>query len=340
MVADQRMGQKLIQAGMISEKQLSSALERQMLMGGRLGTNLLELGFVSETALVEFLGKLYNVPPVKISELEEISPEITKLISKEIAKKHQAVPFHRERKVIKMVMANPHDLEALQELQFITGSVIKPHLASEVRLLYALERYYQIERHLRYVSVLDEERKQFEAEEKAPVKKEATAEELDAALEEAKREWVEVKDRDKAIATFLKTVHVGLPRVAMFLVRSGNISGWRGFPSSRQSEIIKLLYKLQDLPHFNTVASSKNFYQGPLSSSPHYESLYNALGGGAPKQALIVPIMIGENVVAILYGDNQDSGMPSFTHQFVLKAARKLKLVLEILILRKKILES
>ena len=57
-----RLGEALVQEGLINNQQLSKALERQVIYGGRLGTNLIELGLLTEESLVRFMAKVFGVP--------------------------------------------------------------------------------------------------------------------------------------------------------------------------------------------------------------------------------------------------------------------------------------
>ena len=339
----ERLGEYLVKAGRITEQQLSSALERQVTMGGRLGTNLIELGFLSENDLTQFLGKKLKIPSAQASDLDQIDLSLTQLIPRDLAQKYSVIPIKRDRTSLTVAILDPTDLEVLDELRFITGCVIKPCIASEARIRYALERYYQISRELRYVSVLDDERKRYGPQsgreaEKA-VKKQPTPEELEAAMRQAKEDWIEVRDRDEAIGIFLKAVNVVLDRGILLLVKSGTITGWRAFPVYREAEISRLEFKLDQPSLFKDVVAAKTFYQGPAPYDPTYRDLFQLLGGEHPKEIMLLPILINDLVVAVLYGDNQVSGKPVQSLEYLRKLAQKAAMALEILILKKKILE-
>lgn len=336
----ERLGEYLIKAGRITERQLAQTLERQVIMGGRLGTNLIELGYLSENELLQFLSKKLNIPPVEAADLDQIESALTRLISRDVAEKYNVVPIKLERKTLSVAIMDPLDLEAIDELRFITGYTIKPYIASEARIQYVLERHYQINRQLRYVSILDDERKRHEeADAKSSERKEPTPEELEAALKQAKEDWVEVRDREEAAATFLKALNSVLDRGILFLLRSETITGWKGFPAYRQPEIAQLQFKLKDLSLFKDAIAAKSFYQGPTPDNPIYQGLFQALGGQPPAQILVLPILINDDVVAVLYGDNQISGLSAPSLEFIRKSAHKFAMALEILILKKQILE-
>jgi hypothetical protein len=339
----ERLGEYLVKAARITEQQLSSALERQVTMGGRLGTNLVELGFLSENDLTQFLSKKLKIPSAQASDLDKIDLALIQLIPRDLAQKYSVVPIKRDRTSLSVALLDPTDLEVLDELRFITGCVIKPYIASEARIRHALERYYQISRQSRYASVLDDSRKrhglQPGTEAEKMVKKEQTPEELEAAMRQAKEDWVAIRDRDEAIGTFLKAVNVVLDRGILLLVKSGKIMGWRAFPVYHEAEIGRLEYKLDQPSLFKDVVVAKTFYQGPAPYDPTYRDLFQLLGGDHPKEVLLLPILINDQVVAVLYGDNLVSGRPIQSLEYLRKLAQKVAMALEILILKKKILE-
>lgn len=339
----ERLGEYLVKAGRITEQQLSSALERQVTMGGRLGTNLIELGFLSENDLTQFLSKKLKIPSAEASDLDKIDLALIQLIPRDLAQKYSVVPIKRDRTSLSVALLDPTDLEVLDELRFITGCVIKPHIASEARIRHALERYYQVGRQSRYSAVLDDARKRpglqpGTAAEKT-AKKEQTPDELEAAMRQAKEDWVGIRDRDEAIGTFLKAVNVVLDRGILLLVKSGKIMGWRAFPVYREAEIGRLEFKLDQPSLFKDVVTAKTFYQGPAPYDPTYRDLFQLLGGDHPKEVLLLPILINDQVVAVLYGDNQVTGRPIQALEYLRKLGQKVAMALEILILKKKILE-
>lgn len=342
----ERLGDYLVHAGRITERQLSLVLERQVTMGGRLGTNLIELGFLSENELTQFLSQKLRIPSIQASDLEEIGPAVIQLVPREVAQKYHVVPIRRERSVLSVALLDPTDLEVIDELRFITGCDIKPYVASEARIQYALEQHYQIDRKLRYVSILDDERRRHEGqgdpETEKTARKQPTPEELETALRQAKEDWVEARDRDEAIATFLKAANVALDRGVFLLVKAGTVTGWKAFPAYREAQIAGIDFKLEEPSLFKDVVKAKTFYQGPTplpANNPVYQGVFDALGGRPPDEVLLLPILINDQVVAILYGDNAVSGRLIRSLEFLRKLAHKTAMALEILILKRKIRE-
>lgn len=148
-----KLGEMLIKAGKLASDQLEEALKYQVIFGGRLGTNLIEMGYIDEDNLAKVLSEKLGVPYVPADQLNTISPEVIKVIPKGIVQKYKVVPLTLDRNRLTLVMTDPSDLQAIDEISFITGFVIRPMVAPEIRLVLALEKYYGIKRDLRYIPV-------------------------------------------------------------------------------------------------------------------------------------------------------------------------------------------
>src|SRR5574337_292179 len=86
-----RLGEMLVRANLITPEQLDDALALQKTAGGRIGSVLVKLGYVSEEAIASFLGRQYGVPPVDLSKAT-IDPALLKLVPAEVARKHLLIP--------------------------------------------------------------------------------------------------------------------------------------------------------------------------------------------------------------------------------------------------------
>jgi hypothetical protein len=148
----------LINEGLISPAQLEEALKCQVIFGGRLGTNLVEMNIVTESDVVRCLSKQLERPSVSPEQLMSVSPDIIALIPKEIAEEYKIVPLSLEKRRLTVAMMNPSDLAAIDKISFITGYIIVPVVCSELRLLHALEQYYEIKRELRFIRLSGETR--------------------------------------------------------------------------------------------------------------------------------------------------------------------------------------
>lgn len=149
----QKIGELLVSEGLLTRKQLEEALKSQVIFGGRLGTNLVEMGIVEEQDLLRTLSKQLEIPFVSSEQLMAVPPEVIKLIPKEMAEEYKIIPMSLEKKRLSAAMADPSDLSAIDAISFITGYIILPVVCSELRLMLALEQYYGIKREIRYIQL-------------------------------------------------------------------------------------------------------------------------------------------------------------------------------------------
>ena len=147
-----RLGELLITKNLLTQAQLEEALQAQVIFGGKLGTILIEMGLITEDALAEILAQLLSFPCAKPGQLENIPEDVIKIISPEMAEKNKVVPVSVSGKKLILAMANPSNLQAIDDISFRTGYIILPILALEVRLIFALEKYYDVKRTMRYIA--------------------------------------------------------------------------------------------------------------------------------------------------------------------------------------------
>lgn len=148
-----KLGELLIKEGLLTREQLEEALKCQVIFGIKLGSSLIELGFVEENKLVEILSKKLAVPAVTRRELMEIPHSIYSLLSAELAEQYRVLPFKFENRRLSVAMSDPTDFKALDELAFTTGYIIQPFIAPDINISFALEKYYQVRRDMRYIRV-------------------------------------------------------------------------------------------------------------------------------------------------------------------------------------------
>jgi hypothetical protein len=154
-----KLGEMLVKAGAITPSQLDEVLKCQVIFGGRLGTNLVEMGFLGEDDLARFLSRKLGVPAAEPEELTEIPAEVIQLVPRELAAKHKVVPLRLDKKRLTLVMVDPLDFAAIDAISFKTGCIITPVVSPELRLTFCLEKYYEIPREVRYIRLSDDSRR-------------------------------------------------------------------------------------------------------------------------------------------------------------------------------------
>jgi len=145
----------LLNAGLITRVQFDDALKNRVIFGGKIGTSLIELGYISEEELARFLGDKLAVPYVPPSQLLTVPQHIIDLLPRELALKYGVIPLKLEKKRLSLVMSDPADLKAIDEIGFITGFIIRPLITPEVRLVQALSQYYQASMSPRYRHIIE-----------------------------------------------------------------------------------------------------------------------------------------------------------------------------------------
>ncbi len=171
-----KLGEMLVKGGAITLDQLEEALKYQVIFGGKLGTNLIELGYLEEEGIAWFLSEKLGLPYVHPDKLMNIPPSVIKLIPRELVSKFKVIPISLDKKRLTLAMADPADLAAIDEIAFITGLTIKPVVAPEVRIVLALEKYYKIDRDVRYIPIMENREKKKEAAPPPPEEESAAPE--------------------------------------------------------------------------------------------------------------------------------------------------------------------
>ncbi len=136
-----RIGDLLVKEGMISQEQLTKALEEQKKTGGRLGSCLVKLGFVRDEEVTTFLSRQYGVPSINLSYFE-VDSSVVKLIPEDTARRYEVVPLSRVGSSLTIAMVDPTNVFAMDDIKFMTGFNIEPVVASEAAIADALKKFY------------------------------------------------------------------------------------------------------------------------------------------------------------------------------------------------------
>ena len=150
-----KLGEILVRENLISSQQLREALDYQRSSGGRLGSNLIKLGIISDEVITAVLSRQYGVPSINL-ELFHIEESTIKLISPEVASKYTVLPISKVGATLTMAMADPTNVFAMDDIKFMTGLNIEPVIASEAAIQKAIGEYYSSSKELELVSGDDE----------------------------------------------------------------------------------------------------------------------------------------------------------------------------------------
>ncbi len=136
-----KLGQLLIDEGVLRPEQLAQALKRQEEVGGRLGEVLVEMGLVTEEQLVQLLGRQSGIPSVKLN-LRLIDPKIAPIIPQEKAELYQVIAMFKVHDELTVAMSDPHSLFVIDDLQNITGCRILPVLCRASDIEEQIDAHY------------------------------------------------------------------------------------------------------------------------------------------------------------------------------------------------------
>ncbi len=136
-----KLGEILVRENLITSQQLREALEYQRDNGGRLGSNLVKLGMISDDVITAVLSRQYGVPSINL-DLFQIEDDTIKLISQEVALKYSVLPISKVGATLTLAMADPTNVFAMDDIKFMTGLNVEPVIASEASLQIAIGKYY------------------------------------------------------------------------------------------------------------------------------------------------------------------------------------------------------
>ncbi len=136
-----KLGELLVKENLITPQQLQEALQYQKQHGGKLGFNLVKLGFVKDEEITQLLSRQYGVPSINLARFE-IDPSVIKLVPAETAQKYQIIPLSRAGANLTIAMVDPTNVFAMDDIKFMTGYNVEPVVASETAIMESIEKYY------------------------------------------------------------------------------------------------------------------------------------------------------------------------------------------------------
>lgn len=141
-MARKRMGELLVESGMLAPEQLEMALAEQRETGARLGDILINNGYITEQQLVEVLEFQLGIPHVILANMK-IDPEVLKLVPERLAETYVLIPYRKSGNRLYVAMADPLDYYAIDDLRRSTNLVIMPAIATRQDIQAAISRHYR-----------------------------------------------------------------------------------------------------------------------------------------------------------------------------------------------------
>ena len=140
-----RIGDMLVEAGKISQEDLQKALAEQKRTGTKLGNALVDMGFVTDNDIVQTLCQQLRLESVNLQAVAISRDVLSRCQDSAVLKKYVVIPYEfdaYDSKYLKLAMADPMDIIAIDDMTFITGMQISPVVASAKDIMAAIDRYY------------------------------------------------------------------------------------------------------------------------------------------------------------------------------------------------------
>ena len=365
-----RLGEILIDRGVLSPDGLRSGLEACRRAGGRLGTWLVRLGLINETTLLEALSQQSGCPAATTLELATIPAEVRAILPPAFAKRNLVVAFHRQGRNLDVALANPNDLLLIDEIAKLTSLVPRPHVATEAALAASLaipaaapgetasapppgpprgtvrewRQFWKLESSTQeLLQALD-----------APALRDppaiaatfphlaplgTTAPPVEAGPPASLAESLSVAThRDQVAALVLDFLAPHGDRVALFSIHQGKVMGWAARGDGVVEEDFHTLILPLDRPSlFLNLSEAMPVHIGPLGGGEGNDLLLEALGAPQPREAIVAPVKVRGKTAGYAWLDRGEEGVAGVPTGVVQEAARLAGLALEILVLRQKL---
>ncbi len=277
---------------LVTERQLQEAIQHQVLYGGRLGTNLYELGFITEQRLMEALARAHGVEAASVDP-REIDPETLALISAAVVSKHKVFPYRLRGKTLFLLMVSPNDHAAVANIGYSLGYIVKPFVVPEFRMIQLLRDHYGVDERWRFTDT-----RRPAALTAAPADAETAAARIDAA-----------STRDEVVEALLALCHSCFRRVIFFIVREPWALGWVGAGEGMDDAFASSFRIPLDRPSiFRIVAHDKTVFIGRLGPDEENRRFLEQLSKQPTSNAALFPILVKGRVVNLIYGDAGASG--------------------------------
>jgi hypothetical protein len=315
-----RLGELLLQAGAITRRQLSEALEHQKRTKGRLGSTLIEMGAVDERTIAHVLAEQLRIPSTTAVQLEGAAKSVVQLITRELAERFRAIPIRVDSSRLWIATADPTDQKALDAIERHTKLQVRPMVAPDVLIDFALDRHYGITRRAQVVEIRDAELLEviegpavyeplvglpsasldYLDDRKAPVQPPPLPVHKGIDGDGLRDRLLAAPTDDDIFNCLIETLAPVAGKLAVFLVRGGYLVAHRGRGiDDRALQVMQL--KIAESPAMAKLLESTSPYLGPLPSQ--LGSMFQELG---TPNGLGLPITLGKHPIGILIGGMTD----------------------------------
>jgi hypothetical protein len=339
-----KLGTLLLRNAAIGLSQLEAALRNQVLYGGRLGTNLVELGYIDLELLSAYLAELTGYPIATPTLLDQADPALLDKLGPEDAHRLRAIPLGylgEGKGTVAVGLVEPADSELVEQVASRLEASVTPYIVPELRALYYLEKLFGLPRRARFVrsakptdghgGEIEGERRRTQpamgivmppaltleprrrrATSQAPLVGEvpfaigygAACERIDTA-----------SNRDQIADTFVAYAQGRCDALVVFLIRDGNALGWRSWvPGELKKPIEELSLPLGGASSLQSAHDAGQPFVGtpPSAARPIEKQLWAALAiQPEPFAVLVVPVLVKQRAVNLVYAHIASSPPPA-----------------------------
>jgi hypothetical protein len=337
-----KLGTLLLRNAAIGLSQLEAALRNQVLYGGRLGTNLVELGYIDLELLSAYLAELSGFPIATPVLLDQAEPTLLEKLGADDAHRLRAIPLgYLGEGTVGVGFVEPTDADTVAQVAARLGAHITPYVVPELRALYYLEKLFGLPRRARYVRAgrvtsggdpsgerrrtqpamgmvmppaLTLEPRRRRGSSQLPVlgavpfalELAAACDRIDAAT-----------NRDQIADTFIGYAQGRFDALVVFLIRDGNALGWRSWvapPAALTRPIEELSLPLGGASSLQSAHDAGQPFVGtpPSAARPVEKQLWTALATQPePFAVLVVPVLVKQRAVNLVYAHLATSAPPA-----------------------------
>ncbi len=141
--ARKRLGELLVETGLLSEESLTRVLSEQRTVRKKLGEIIVNQGLATEDEIAQALSLQLGIPLVDLTNTP-VEPQAVELIPEKVARKHLIMPISLDERDLHVAMADPLSFEAFEDVRFASGYTVKTTIATRTGVLWAIDQHYHL----------------------------------------------------------------------------------------------------------------------------------------------------------------------------------------------------
>jgi hypothetical protein len=334
-----RLGEILVQLGMLTPEQLKAVLASRdlIVVGSRIGTQIVERGLLDTDQISEALGRQLRVAAALQRHFDKADPAVVAMLKPNLAARYLAIPLVAARSGVKRIvvaMATPQDMMVVDDVSFALGARVEPMISAELAIARNLKRFYGIDVNLTKLTRPEQtlvtparsntrELPMIPPDPSRPFSTAAPLAEpepmpslappLNAAvtLEDAVHRLSVAEHRDQIVDILIDFM---LPRFGcgiVFRLRGADAQAWHGYAPGIDARAIETIGFPLSMPSvFRTARDRAAAFRGspPADGAHLHAQIWKYLRCQPPAEVLVIPILIAERVIVLVYAHAANGG--------------------------------